>query len=153
MRLLETADLEDARAGLAVLRGLPDVDRRRIAVVGHSYGGSLSLLLAASEPELRAVVDFAGAANSWSKSQILRERLLAAVDRLSAPVFFIHAANDFSTAPGELLAAEMEKRRKPHRLKIYPALGSSPADGHDLVYSGVPSWESDVFAFLDETVR
>ena len=102
---------------------------------------------------MRAVVDFAGAANSWSKSQILRERLLAAVDRLSAPVFFIHAANDFSTAPGELLAAEMEKRRKPHRLKIYPGLGDSPADGHDLVYSGVPSWESDVLTFLDETVR
>jgi dienelactone hydrolase len=99
MRLLETADLEDARAGLAYLRDMPDVDRHRLGIVGHSYGGSLSLLLAQAESDLRAIVDFAGAANSCAHSPALRERLIAAADRLSAPVFFIHAANDFSTAP------------------------------------------------------
>jgi len=152
LRLLETADLADAKSGLAFLRGVPGVDPRRVAVVGHSYGGSLSLLLAESESPLRAVVDFSGAANSWAKSPRLRERLLAAVDGLSVPVLFIHAANDYSTEPGRALAAEMEKRQKPHRLKIYPALGGSADDGHDLVYSGVPVWERDVFAFLDEAV-
>ncbi|HEY7114449.1 MAG TPA: dienelactone hydrolase family protein [Thermoanaerobaculia bacterium] len=153
LRLLETADFADAKAGLAYLRGLPGVDRRRVAVVGHSYGGSLSLLLAEAEPELGAVVDFAGAANSWAKNPELRERLVAAVDRISVPVLFLHAENDYSTAPGEALAAEMEKRRKPHSLKIYPPLGSTAVDGHDLVYSGVPRWESDVFGFLDAGLR
>ena len=149
LRLLETADLADAKAGLAFLRGLPSVDPRRVGVVGHSYGGTLSLLLAEAEPEVGAVVDFAGAANSWPKSSALRQRLLAAVDHLTAPVLFIHAANDYSTEPGRALATEMEKRGKPRRLEIYPPLGSSRDDGHDLVYSAVPVWEADVFAFLD----
>jgi hypothetical protein len=83
----------------------------------------------------------------------LQSRLLSAVERTSVPVFFIYAANDYSTAPGTTLAAAMEKRRKPHLLKIYPPVGHGPAEGHDFVYRAVPTWERDVFTFLDEHMR
>jgi hypothetical protein len=47
----------------------------------------------------------------------------------------------------------MERLGKPHRVKIYPAAGTSADDGHRFVYLGVATWEADVFEFLDEYMR
>ncbi len=139
-----------AIAGLAFVRALPEVDSRRVAVAGHSLGGSLALFLAARDTALRAVVDFSGSAYSWRLSPELRARLIAAAGRTTAPVFFIHAANDYSVTPGMALAAEMQRLGKLHRLKIYPAVGRTAKEGHGFVFGGVATWEPDVFAFLDE---
>lgn len=68
---------------------------------------------------------FGGAAGSWNQSAVIRERLLSAVGRMSAPAFFIHAENDYSIAPGPALAAEMQRLGKPHALKIYPPFGAA----------------------------
>jgi carboxymethylenebutenolidase len=43
LALLESDQLNDALAGLAFLRALPEVDSHRIAVAGHSFGASLTL--------------------------------------------------------------------------------------------------------------
>jgi hypothetical protein len=43
-----------------------------------------------------------------------------------APVFFIHAAYDYSVNPGNILDARLEKIGKPHRLKNYPPIGRTP---------------------------
>lgn len=153
LKLLEGEELDEVVAGLAVLRALPKVDPKRIAVVGHSFGGSLTLLLVARDTTVRAAVAFAPAAASWAQSPQLRARLLAAVDRAVVPVMFIHAANDYSVAPGQALAAEMKRRGKPHALEIYPAVGGTARDGHNLVYLKVSEWERDVFRFLDERLR
>jgi dienelactone hydrolase len=152
LQLLETEELNEALAALAWLRARPEVDAARLVVVGHSFGGSLSLLLAERESRLRAAVVFGGAAGSWVQSPPLRSRLQAAVRRISAPVFFIYTANDYSTAPGKALAAEMQRLGKPHRLKIYPAFGGSAREGHNFLFRTVNTWESDVFGFLDEHV-
>lgn len=153
IRLLETDELEDALAGLAYLRARPEVDPRRIAVVGHSFGGTLALLVAEHEESVRAAIAFSGSGFSWPQSPQLRTRLLQAVDRAAAPIFFIHAANDYSVAPGKELAAEMARRKRPYRLKIYPPIGHSQDDGHGFIYLGVPLWEREVFAFLDRYTR
>ena len=68
-------------------------------------------------------------------------------------MFFIHAANDFSVAPRNEMAAEMTRLGKPNRVKIYAAVGNTPAEGHDFVYLGLSTWEQDVFAFLDANMR
>jgi len=152
LRLLETDELNDALAGLAFLRALPEVDARRVAAAGHSFGGSLTLLLAERDSTLAAAVDFGGAAASWKPSPELRARLLKAVDGTKVPVFFIHAANDYSIAPGEALAAEMKRLGKPHRLRIFPPFGATASQGHNFVHLGI-AWEPDVFAFLDKYMR
>ncbi|PYU90211.1 MAG: hypothetical protein DMG08_18740 [Acidobacteria bacterium] len=65
----------------------------------------------------------ARAAGSWDASPQSQARLRAAVAGVSALVFFIHDANDFSSAPGTVLAADMKRFEKPHRLRIYPPVG------------------------------
>ena len=151
--LLTTDHFEDVRAGLSFLKGAPDVDARRIGVVGHSFGGQLTLLAAERDHTVRAAVAFGAAANSWRRSGELRERLLTAVRNTSAPIMLIHTANDYDTAPGTQLAAELERLRKPHVLQIYSPFGHSASEGHNFLYADVSLWENDVFRFLDEFVK
>ncbi len=153
LELLETDEISDPLAGLAFLRTLPEVDPHRVAVAGVSFGGSLTLLVAERESSLRAAVVFATAGYSWERSPQLRARLLAAVRRIATPVFFIHAANDYSVAPGNVLGAEMARLGKPHRVAIYPPVGRTADDGHAFIDLGVATWEPDVFTFLDEHMR
>ena len=153
LELLEGEELGEATAGLGFLRNLPKIDPKRVAVVGHSFGGSLTLVLAARDTTIRAAVVFGPAAASWGQSPQLRARLLSAVDHVAAPVMFIHAANDYSVEPGEALAAEMQRRKKVRVLKIYPSFGATAREGHNLVYLNVPAWERDVFGFLDDAVE
>jgi carboxymethylenebutenolidase len=153
LRLLEGTEMSDAVSGLSFLRALHEVDARNVAIVGHSFGGSLSLLLAEREPNLRALVIFSGAGYSWDRSPELRARLLTALSHIRAPAFFIHAANDYSLAPGKALDARLQELGKPHRLKIYPPIGRTTDDGHAFPFLGVKIWEPDVFAFLDEYMR
>jgi hypothetical protein len=89
--------------------------------------------MAAWDPEIRAAVIFGGTAGSWNQSAVLRDHLLAAVGRMSAPALFIHAENDYSTAPGLALTGEMQRLGKPHALKIYPAVGADTRAVHNLV--------------------
>jgi carboxymethylenebutenolidase len=150
---LQEDELGDVLSGLGFLGSHPRVDRRRIAIAGHSFGGQLTLLAAERDTGVRAAVTFAAAANSWANSPELRERLQVAVRRINIPIFLTHAANDFSVLPGEVLAAELARLKRPHELKIYPAVGDTSSAGHGAVYSDIASWESDVFRFLDEHVR
>jgi dienelactone hydrolase len=152
LQLMEGEELSAAAAGVACLRAVPQVDARRVAVVGHSFGGSLTVFLAARDTAIRAAVVFGGAAYSWDRSPDLRARLLAMV-REAPPTFFVHAANDYSTASGRALAAEMQRLGRPHHLKIYPATGRTAQDGHNFVFGNPTVWEPDVFEFLDAQMR
>jgi len=153
MELLEGREMTDALAALAFVRRLPDVDARRVAIIGHSFGGSLSVLMTERESALRAAVVFSTAGYSWDQSPELRARLLEAARRTTVPLFFLHAENDYSTNSGKSLDAELGKLGKRHQLKIYPPVGRTPDDGHDFPLNSVATWEPDVFAFLDSYVR
>jgi acetyl esterase/lipase len=111
------------------------------------------VLEAERDSSIRAAVIFSCAGYSWDKSPQLRARLLAAVDRMAPPIFFIHAANDYTLAPGKAMDDELSRMGKPHRLKIYPPVGQNAEDGHAFLYLCVSTWEHDVFAFLDEHMR
>lgn len=151
--VLTTEQLDDVMAALSVLKRAPGVDPQRIAIAGHSFGGQLTLLAAERDKTLRAAVTFAAAANSWDRSPELRHRLLAAMRNTTVPIMLTHAANDYSTSAGPALGAELERLHKPHVLKIYPPVGQTPEDGHNLLYEAIPLWEEDVFHFLDAHVK
>ena len=151
--LATTDHLEDVMAALSFLKAAPAIDAKRIAIVGNSFGGQLTLLAAGRDNSVRAGVTFAAAAGSWERSPELRERLLAAVDEAKAPIMLIQAANDYSTAPSYALTDELERLHKPHLLKIYPPVGKTREDGHNFLYFAISQWEDDAFKFLDEHVK
>lgn len=60
-----TADLaDDVRAATAYLRARPEIDARRIALVGHSEGGIIAPMVAASDAGIRGIVLMAASASS-----------------------------------------------------------------------------------------
>jgi dienelactone hydrolase len=152
-RLMTTDHFDDMLAGLASLKELPGIDTARIVIAGHSFGAQLAILIAERDTSVKAVLNFAGAANSWSGSPELRGRLLSAASTSTVPMFIAHAANDFSVEPGQALAAAMERVSRPHELAIYPAIGDSQAEGHAFIYLASDQWEDDVFEFLANHVR
>jgi len=152
-QLITGGQLDDALAGLTFLKAAPDVDPERIAIVGHSFGGMLTLLSGDHDSTIRAEVAFAAGANSWRASQELRDRTLAAVGKTAAHVMLVYAANDYDTTPGKDISAELDRLHKSHLLKIYPAIGKTTDDGHSLLYLGISEWEPDVFQFLDDNVK
>jgi dipeptidyl aminopeptidase/acylaminoacyl peptidase len=152
--MLTTTDhLDDVLAGLSLLKTASAIDAKRIAIVGHSFGGQVTLLAAENDNMVRAVVTFAAAAGSWELSPELRQRLGAAVEKTTAPIMLIQAANDYSTAPSKELADELRRLHKSYALKIYPPVGRTPDEGHNFLYLGIPQWEHDVFGFLDEYLK
>lgn len=151
--LLTTEQIDDVMAALTFLKTLPGIDSHRIAIAGHSFGGSLTLLAAERDTSIRAAVTFAGAAISWERSPELRDRLFAAIRKTNSAIMLIHAENDFSTAPARDMAQELERLHKPHLLKIYPAVGLTSEDGHGMLYEDIPAWEDDVFKFLDQYLK
>jgi dipeptidyl aminopeptidase/acylaminoacyl peptidase len=59
-----TADFaDDTRAALAYLRSRTDIDPNRLALVGHSEGGMIAPMVAATDPRLRAIAVMAGPAD------------------------------------------------------------------------------------------
>jgi carboxymethylenebutenolidase len=152
--LLNTEYLDDVISGLSFLKHVSGIDSRRVAIVGHSFGGQLALLAAERDATVRATVAFDGAAHhSWERSAEVRERLFTAVRNAAAPIMLIQASNDYSTAPSRALADELERLHKRHVLRIYPPVGQTADDGHNAVYLAIPAWEEDVFQFLDTYVK
>jgi carboxymethylenebutenolidase len=148
MRQLQTDDLQDMISGLAFLRQRSDVDTNHIAVIGHSFGGSLALMVAEQDPGLKAVVVFGTAGYSWNLSSQLRTGLYNAIKNINAPVMIVHAQNDYSVTPGYALDSMLNILDKPHLLKIYPAFGNSKTEGHNILFLSTDSWETDVLRFL-----
>jgi len=115
------AEFSAARAGLGcveqvlayIKQEMPQVDPRRIATVGHSSAGTLALLAAESNPEIKACVAFAPCTDVTEFHRdnftILETVIptvrkfcgdyspITHVDRLQCPVFFFQADDDSVT--------------------------------------------------------
>jgi len=58
-----TADFaDDIRAGVAFARSRPEIDGARVALLGHSEGGVIAPMVAATDPRIAAIVLMAGTA-------------------------------------------------------------------------------------------
>ena len=70
----------DVRAALAYLRTRSEIDGDHLALVGHSEGGMIAPMVAATEPRVRAIVLLAGP--SWSGRKILSYQQRYAADSM-----------------------------------------------------------------------
>jgi carboxymethylenebutenolidase len=152
VRLLETDHLDDQLAALEWLRKQSFVRRDQIAVAGNSFGG-VEVVLGAERVHYCAAIDSAGGAQSWAMAAELQVVMTRAVRNSRAPIFFFQAANDYDISPSNTLAAAMKDAGKAYEVKIYPAYGDSPEEGHTLGYFGSSIWINDVLRFLNEHCR
>jgi len=72
---------DDIRAGVAYLRTRPEIDSRRIALVGHSEGGMIAPMIASTDSLLHAIVLMAGTASPGR--EILRAQQVYAIDSMA----------------------------------------------------------------------
>ena len=58
----------DAEAAVRFLRSLPEIDPRRVGLVGHSYGGEIAPMVAAEDPSVAAVALLAAPARTFRET-------------------------------------------------------------------------------------
>jgi len=155
------AEADDVLAAIDHLRTVRVADTRRIAIMGWSFGGIVTMLAASRSSAFLAAVDQAGGALSWDGHAELRRALIDAAGKNKTPTLFMVAKNDRTTSSVTTLAEVFEKRGVPHRIIIYepftPTQGTKVAAPGHAVFSaqGASVWEGDVVRFLGRylTVR
>jgi uncharacterized protein len=76
---------DDIRAALAYLRTRTDIDPRRLGLVGHSEGGVIAPMVAATDPSLRAIVLIAGTARTGREIIAFQQRQAVDTNPMIAP--------------------------------------------------------------------
>jgi carboxymethylenebutenolidase len=149
---LQETHQEDVIAALTYLKQLPYVDPNRIVIAGCSFGGIQTVLATEKQLGLRGTIAFAPGAMSWSKVPELRSRLIQAVQVATVPILLIQAKNDYDLNPTKMMAKELEKANKPHKLLIFPKFGKNHAEGHGFCVRGEQVWGNEVFSFLESVM-
>jgi carboxymethylenebutenolidase len=152
------AETDDVLAGVAYLRSLSYVDTKRLAVMGWSFGGVVTMLATVRSTAFLAAVDQAGGALTWDGNGYMRSALIAAAEKSATPTLFMVAKNDRTTSSVTTLAEIFKKRNVPHKLVIYepftPSRAVRAAPGHAVFSSqGTRLWENDVIEFLGRYLR
>jgi dienelactone hydrolase len=151
-RLQQEAD--DVIAAAEFAKTLQGADPSRIAVMGWSFGGIVSVFAASRSALFRVVVDQAGGALSWDGSPPLQTALKEAAGKIGIPLLGMVAENDRTTESVKSVVGEAKKHGAAARLIVYPAFKprenpGGVAPGH-MIFSaqGVGLWESDLKDFL-----
>jgi carboxymethylenebutenolidase len=152
IQLHEKEQLQDQLAGLKALLKQPEVDKKRIAVSGISFGGIQTMLMAAQKTPIKCAVNFAGAAMMWNRSAEAQQWMKSVAAKARIPVQFVQAENDFSIEPSKQMADVMKSKQLPHELRIYPPSGTTNMQGHGFVNNST-AWFEEVFAFLDKYLK
>jgi dienelactone hydrolase len=152
------AETDDVLAAIPYLQSLQYADTKRMAVMGWSFGGIVTMFAASRSGAFAAAVNQAGAALSWDGNPSLRAALIAAAEKSATPALFMVAANDRTTSSITTLADIYKARGIPHRAVIYepftPTQGRPAAPGHAVFSAqGTAVWEADVVQFLDRHLK
>lgn len=143
------AESDDVLAALDVVAALPEIDAAHIGVMGSSFGGTTTLLAASKTHRFTCAIDFAGAAMNWDRTPGLRRLMTEAALRLTMPVFFAQAENDYSIGPTQALPKALDGTGKVVASRIFPPFGVNPHEGHLLESRGPTVWARDIRHFLE----
>jgi len=89
---------DDVRSIVAWLKARPDIDARKIALVGHSEGGMIAPMIAAGDPSIKAIALLAGQAYSGRRVMMFQNR--EAIDQ--APLTPAQRDSIWATVPSRL---------------------------------------------------
>lgn len=111
-----------ARRALSFLEEQPQVDRERLGAYGHSMGGKLAVMLAASDARVKVVAPSCGGISD-RKGDTLQGRTIgddAYLRRISCPIFFLSPSNDFHGLINDLPTAIEEIQTSDWRIASAP---------------------------------
>lgn len=157
-------EVRDVLAAMAFLRERPEVNGARIALVGKSLGGLVSLVTAARDPDVRGVVSLAGGYGYGSRSMgpemlFVQETVRDAARSIRAPTLLLHAQNDRIVPPdvSKWVHQVLEEQGVTSTLRLYPPfrIGGKEVEGHrvfDLV-DGFPYFWKDLTEFLKGVLK
>jgi dienelactone hydrolase len=91
-----------AEAGLAVLKGRPEVDPTRIAAIGYCFGGTVVLEMARGGADLRGVVSFHGGLSTPNPAD---------ARHIKGKVLVLHGSDDPFESPAGIAAFQDEMRK------------------------------------------
>lgn len=145
--------------------GKPVVDSNKIAIMGHSYGGMVTLFNNNLLNAHKVAVDIAGASESWDaydnedgsldNSSASIDMLKAAVRGANKPIFFLEPKNDVSTRPTIVLSKVAGDADERYQAAIYgpvpldPGEDSTNAHGKFVIDKDqVEKWSPAVIEFL-----
>jgi len=147
-------EADDVTAAIAYAATIEGADTTRLALVGYSQGGIVSIRVASQRPDVRALVNQAGGSLTWPRSPELRRRLVEWAKAIKAPTLCMDAENDATTESVKAVCDAARAAGTSTEIKIYPRFtpASNPeniAPGH-LMFSpqGVALWRQDVIVFL-----
>ena len=112
-----------ARRALTFLERQPEVDGDRLGVYGHSMGGKLTVLTAASDRRVKAAAPSCGGISDRYNGNALHRHTVgdaANLKRVTCPVFFLSPANDFHGHINDLPAAVEEIKNEQWRINCTP---------------------------------
>ena len=127
------------------LKGLPYIDRHKMAITGTSYGGIMSMAAVTNAPgAFKAAIPCSGYADwiwacthaelrhvklwdyeigPWRENEALYRKLspINSVEKVTTPVFLIHGEGLYpGSEQSKLFARELQKYYKVFRYKAYP---------------------------------
>lgn len=146
----------DVLAAVEYLKTVPYADTKHIGIMGWSLGGIVTVFAASSSMAFQVAVDQAGASLTWDSSPAIRETMIEAAKHVQIPLLAMDAKNDRTTESVKAVTHELEKRKIPSKLIIYPNYTppESPgnvAPGHVIFAApGAHIWEQDLKSFLAE---
>jgi len=157
----QQAEANDVNAAVEYLLARPEsaIDKKRIAVVGYSFGGIVTTLAASRSTQYAAVVLQAPGALNWNRSDEMRKTLLEAAAKIRLPTFCAVAENDATTESARELCAAANRNGARTALKIYRPFTSGQGrpgnpPGHNLFNRfGMNIWAKDLLAFLEDELR
>ncbi|MBY4896720.1 S9 family peptidase [Cupriavidus sp. AU9028] len=149
------AGAEQVHQVIEAARARPEVDGQRIAVIGQSFGGAVSIALAARNPQgVRVVINFAGGGGGDPERHPgepcdpeQQSRLFADYGRMArVATHWIYTTNDRFMGPYP--AEWFDAYRSAGGLGHYHLMPAFGADGHQYFSRGLAAWSPLVEAAL-----
>jgi dienelactone hydrolase len=140
------ASEENIRRALAcveILRGLPDVDARRLAAYGHSMGGFVTVGLAAAVPDLLKAAAISG--SGVAPQAGFPAPSAQAAEKIRTPLLILHGGSDPVVRPAQsdLLKQVLDRNQVPNERHVFEGQGH-PIDqtNRDDVFQRMRAWFS-----------
>lgn len=151
-------ETDDVLAVVEFVKALSYADTKRMAVMGWSIGGIVSVFAASQSSAFGVVVDQAGGALTWDQSHAMQQALKDAAGKVRIPLLGMVAKNDRTTESVRAVVHEAEAHGATAKLIVYPAFTPRDAGGvppGHMIFGrdGWKIWQGDLQEFFSKNLR